>query len=100
MFFAAVHTWKAKDFVTVGKKVLGALANLPKGIALCSSYVHNTGGWCIYSAESQEGGKQIKTFLNTAVPEMTTDVTPVLQFFPPSPDIYPLIANLIAATSK
>ena len=95
MLFVAVHTWKAEAFVTIAKKVLGALGNLPKDIVLCSSYVHNTGGWCIYSAESQGAGKQIKDFLTTSVPEMTTDVTPVLQFFPPSPDIYPLIVNII-----
>gem|GEM_PF-4235663 len=40
--FVAVHTWKPKDFVTMGKKVLGALTSRPKGITLCSSYVHNT----------------------------------------------------------
>ena len=99
MYFEAEHTWNAKDFVTVGKKFLGALNNLPEGIALCSSFVHNTGGWCVYSAEPMNAGVKIQAFLTAAVPEAKTKVTPVLQFFPPSPDIYPLISNIIDAVT-
>lgn len=99
MFFVAEHTWKAKDFMTVGKKILGVLSKLPEGVALCSSYVHDTGGWCVYSAESMDAGAKVQAFLTAAAPEATTKVTPVLQFFPPSPDIYPLIAKIMDAVA-
>jgi hypothetical protein len=98
--FVAVHTWKPKDFVTMGKKVLGALTSRPKGITLCSSYVHNTEDWCVYSAESKETGEKIKAFLTVGSPEMTTEVTQVLQFFPTTRDMYALIHKLIEVTTK
>ena len=100
MFFVAVHTWKKEDFVAVGQKVLEALASLPKGITLCSSYVYDSGGWCVYSGESSDAAGKIKAFLTKNVPKMKTDVTPVLQFFPPSQDIYPLIHQIVEAAKK
>lgn len=97
--FVAVHKWKKEDFVTVSKKVLRALGSLPQGVSLCSSYVYDTGAWCVYTAESSEAGEQVKAFL-AQVPEMETEVVPVLQFYPPSPDIYAMIYNLLEITTK
>lgn len=89
-FFIALHKWKKKDFVKVGKKVIEALSQLPEGVSLCSSYcdAEQTGAWCIYEAES---GDAIQKFLMDKVPEMSTDVKPVIQFFPPSPDLYQML---------
>jgi len=98
--FVAVHKWKKEDFVKVARKVLEALGSLPEGINLCSSYVYDAGAWCVYSSEASEAAKKIKAFLTEKVPEMTTEVTPVLQFFPPSADIYPLIHKVIEAATQ
>ncbi len=97
--FVAVHKWKKENFVIVTKKVLKVLGNLLEGVSLCSSYVYDTGAWCVYTAESSEAGGQIKAFL-AQVPEMGTEVVPVLQFYPPSPDIYAMIYNLLEITTK
>ncbi len=98
--FVAVHTWKKEDFIAVGKKVIEALGNLPDGISLCSSYIHETGGWCVYTSESSEAGKQIEDFLTKNVPNMKSEVTPVLQFFPPSQDLYAVLYKIIESTTK
>ena len=96
--FVAVHTWNKDKFVTVCGKVLNALAKLPKDVTLCASYVYDTGAWCVYTA-GQGGETQIRNFLTTHVPDMTTNVTPVLTFFPPTPEIYPLIGQIMQAMS-
>jgi len=98
--FVAIHKWKKEAFVTVGSKVMAALQQLPKGVTLCSSYVTDDGGWCVYQAESSKAGEPIQQFLTKAVPEMETKVKPVLQFFPPSQDLYALMLKLIAMSSK
>jgi hypothetical protein len=41
--------------------------------------------------------KRIQDFLTKRVPEMTAEVTPVLTFFPPTPEIYPLIGTIMQA---
>ena len=97
--FVAVHKWKKEDFVIVAKKVLKVLGEPPEGVSLCSSYVYDTGAWCVYTAESSEAEEQIKAFL-ARVPEMETEVIPVLQFYPPSPDIYAMMYNLLQITTK
>jgi hypothetical protein len=99
-FFVAVHTWKKEDFVTVAKRVIEVLADPPEGIVLCSSYVYDTGAWCVYTSELSNAEKKIEDFLKKSVPKMKTEVKPVLQFFPPSQDIYPLVHQIIEAATK
>ena len=98
--FAATHTWKKEDLITVASKVMAALQQLPKGVTLCSSYLTMDSAYCVYQAESSEAGEQTQQFLTKMVPEMETTVKPVLQFFPPSQDLYALMQQLIAMTSK
>jgi len=93
--FVAIHKWKLEDLATVTRKVIEALQQIPKGVCLCSSYIdaEQTGAWCVWEAET---AKQVKDFLTRKVPEMKTDVKPVLQFSPPSPDLYALIHTLVS----
>jgi len=82
-----VHTWKQEDFKVVGRKVIEALPRLPKGTAIISSMTdaRQTGAWCVYDTDNPAG---LKAFLDKNVPEMTSEVLPVVQFFPPGPDLY------------
>lgn len=74
----------------VGRKVIEAIPNLPKGTALISSHTdaRQTGAWCIYDTEEPEA---VMNFLDEKVPEMATEMIPVIQFFPPSADLYKMI---------
>lgn len=86
--YMLVHTWNKEDFKLVGRKVIESMPRLPKGHNMLFSYVdaRQTGGWCIYDTEDPEG---LKNFWDLSVPEMhTTEMTPILQFFPPGPDSY------------
>jgi hypothetical protein len=62
--------------------------------------VTDTDAYCIYTAPSVEAGGQIQAFFTERIPEMKTEVKPVLQFFPPSPDIYALVHNLITKVTS
>ena len=95
-----IAVWKKEDFIAVAKKVIEALGNLPKEICICSSYVHETGAWCVYESNSDKAAEQIKDFLTKSVPNMKTEVTPVLQFFPPAQDIYSLMHKIIEITTQ
>ncbi|MCX6651299.1 MAG: hypothetical protein NT131_06565 [Methanomassiliicoccales archaeon] len=88
--FLALHTWKKENFKVVGRKIVEALPNLPKGSAIVYSFTdaRQTGAWCIYETEKPE---EVKQFLDKRVPEMTTEMIPVLQFFPPGMDLYTLV---------
>jgi hypothetical protein len=92
--FMVVHKWKKKDFNTVGKKVIEAMAQLPEGMAMCSSYcdADQTGAWCLWEAKSAE--QLVEFFKN--MPIMSSDVKPVLQFFPPSADLYQMIHIMLS----
>ncbi|HDO41514.1 MAG TPA: hypothetical protein ENH03_01240 [Candidatus Bathyarchaeota archaeon] len=94
--FLAIHKWKKEDNMTVTRKVLEVLRSLPEDICPCFSYVGNLEAWCIYKAKSKEAGEKIKEFFEQRIPEMETEVKPVLQFYPPSPDIYTIIHTLVA----
>ena len=98
--FVATHKWKKENLITVAGKVMAALPQLPKGVTLCSSYITEDSGWCVYQSESSEAGEQIQKFLTNAVPEMETKVKPVLQYFPPSQDLYALMQRLMTMMSK
>lgn len=89
----ATHTWKKEDFRTVAKKVVEALQQIPEGITFCLSYAtaEMDGAWCVWEAESAD---LVKNFLTEKVPEMETEVTPILQFFPPHPDLYGILHTL------
>jgi hypothetical protein len=91
--FIAAHKWKQEDFKTVTKKVIEALQQVPEGATICISYVTTKldGAWCVWEAESAE---LVKDFLTKMVPEMKTEVTPVLNFFPPHPDLYAMLHTL------
>ena len=93
--FMMSHKWKKEDFKLVTKKVIECLAHVPEGTAVLSTYskVDSTGAVCIWQANS---GEQIVDYMRKTVPEMESDVVPVLQFFPPAPDIYTIIYSLIS----
>ena len=93
--FIATHKWKKEDFKTVTKKVIEALQQTPEGATNCLSYVkaEMDGAWCVWEAKSAE---LVKDFLTKRVPEMETEVTPVLQFFPPNPDLYGILHGLVS----
>ena len=93
--FVAAHSWKKEDLKIVARKVIEAMAQPLEGANMCSSYLKadQTGAWCIWEAEKAE---QVKDFLTKWVPEMTTEVFPALQFFPPSNDMYSITHVLIS----
>jgi Domain of unknown function (DUF3303) len=88
--YMVVHTWKKEDFKVIGRKVIEALQNLPNGTTIVSSMTdaRQTGAWCVYDTDKPA---ELKTFLDRNVPEMTSEVLPVVQFFPPSPDLYKIV---------
>lgn len=88
--FIALHTWKEEDLKEVGRKVIEAMPNMPKGVTMISSFLdaRKIGSWCIYETENPN---ELKEFLDENVPEMTTEMIPVIQFCPPSADLYKLI---------
>lgn len=51
-----VHKWKKEDFPVAGKKVIEAMAQLPEGTTLCTSYCNadQTGACCLWEAGSVE----------------------------------------------
>ena len=91
MLYLLVHTWKKEDFKVVGRKVIEAMPRLPKGANPVSIFTNanQTGAWCFYETENTE---ELNKFWEKNVPEMhTTEVIPVMQFFPPGPELYKLI---------
>jgi hypothetical protein len=94
----AIHKWKKEKMPTVARKVIEALQQVPEGVNICSSWISagQDGAWCVWEAESPE---QVKKFLTAQVPEMETEVKPVLQWFPPSPDLYAFIHTLVTQKS-
>lgn len=92
--FVAVHKWKKEDLKTVARKVIEAGNQPIEGFKMCSAYLRadQTGAWCVWEAKKAE---QVKDFLNKWVPEMETEVLPVLQWFPPSADLYAITHVLI-----
>ena len=92
-FYMVVHTWKKEDFKVVGRKVIEVLQRLPRGTALVSTMTdaRQTGAWCVYDTDKPE---EVKALLQKNVPEMTSEVLPVIQFFPPGPDLYKIIHSL------
>ena len=91
----AVHKWKKEDFNIVTKKVIEALQQVPEGTTNCFSYVKQEmdGAYCVWEAESAE---LVQNFMTKAVPEMETKVKPVLQFYPPAPDLYGILHTLVS----
>jgi len=89
----AWHSWKKENFVTVTRKVVEALQQLPEGVTFCSSWVNSdmTKAWCVWEAKSAQ---QVKDYLKKKVPEMETDTTPAIVFFPPTQDLYGVIHTL------
>jgi hypothetical protein len=88
--FLALHTWKKENLKVVAKKVVEALPTLPKGSTIVSSNLdaRMIGAWCFYETEHPE---EVKKYLDSKVPEMTTEMIPVIQFYPPSGDVYKLV---------
>jgi len=97
-FFIAIHKWKREDDLVVSKDVLKAIQSIPKDLCLCASYVGELEAWCIYEAKSKEAGELIEKFFEENVPKMETEVKPVLQFAPPSKDLYVIMYNLLKST--
>ncbi len=94
MCYLIVHTWKKEDFKVVGRKVVEAMQGIPKGSTMLFSYIDArlTGAWCVWDTEKPE---EVKNYFAKAVPEMhTTDIIPILQFFPPGGDSYKIMHSL------
>ena len=94
-YFIAIHKWKKENTSTVLKKVIEVLKQLPEDICICHSYSKDLEAWCIYKAKTEDAGEQIKKLFEEHVPEMETEVKSVLQFYPPSEDLYSLIYDLV-----
>lgn len=91
MLYLLVHTWKKEDFKVVGRKMIEALPGVPKDSTMLFSYAdaRQTGAWCVWDTEHPE--EVVKYFAKT-VPEMhLVDTIPLVQFFPPGPELYKLI---------
>ena len=88
--YLAVHVWEKEDFATVGKKVIEGMPGLPEGVILRSSHcdARKTGAWCLYELDRPE---VLEEFWAEQVPEMKTELIPVIQFFPPSEDLYKMM---------
>jgi hypothetical protein len=88
--YMCVHTWKKEDFKVVGRKVVEVLPRLPKGTSLVSTMTdaRQTGAWCVYDTDKPA---EVKALLDKNVPEMTSEMLPVIQFFPPGPDLYKIV---------
>ena len=95
MLYLALHTWKKENFTTIGRKVIESMPNLPKGVTMLASYTdaRQTGAWCLYETESPE---KVAEFWDRNVPEMgKTQMVPIIQFFPPGPDLYKIMHELM-----
>jgi hypothetical protein len=84
------HSWKREQYKVVARKVVEALQHLPNGHTIISSHVDArlNGAWCVYESENPE---ELVKFLTENVPEMTNQAIPIIQFFPPGPDLYKMI---------
>jgi len=91
--FVALHTYKMEDMM----KNMEAMMNLYRAAAagelpanLCSTYSDGIGrAWCIWEAESEEA---VKKALAPVKKYMTVEVVPVMQMYPPGPDLYTLLS--------
>jgi len=91
--FVALHTFKMEDII----KNIEAGMNLNKAAAagelpakLCCSYSDGVGRmWCVWEAESEDA---VKKALAPVKKYMTVEVVPVMQMYPPSPDLYTLLS--------
>jgi len=92
--FMAIHSWKKEDANTIAKKVIEGMQKLPEGMQICFAYLKadQTGGWCVWQGESAE---QIANTLREAAPEMKTDAVQILQWFPPSLDVYAIMHSML-----
>jgi len=92
-FCLVTHSWKSEQYKLVARKVIEALQNLPKGSAIISSHVDArlNGGWCVYETDNPD---ELVKYLTKSVPEMTSQAFPVIQFFPPGPDLYKMIHTM------
>lgn len=88
--FMVIHTWKNEEYRKVARKVIEALQTLPKGTSIVSSHVDARliGAWCVYDTDKPE---ELVGYLNSKVPEMTNQAVPIIQFYPPGPDLYKMI---------
>jgi len=93
--FMTTHKWKKEDLKTVAKKVIEAMGQTLEGAKMISSHLRadQCGAWCVWEAKSAE---QVHDFLAKWIPEMETEVVPVLQWFPPSADLYSITHVLIS----
>lgn len=84
------HSWKSEQYKLVARKVIEALQNLPKGTTIVNSHVDArlNGAWCVYETGNPD---ELVNYLTKSVPEMTSQAIPVIQFFPPGPDLYKMI---------
>ena len=71
------------------------MQQIPEGMVMCTAYCDTSqiGAWCIWEADSAD---QLEKFLKKMVPEMSRDAKPVVQFYPPSPDLYTLMHTILS----
>jgi len=88
--YLVTHTWKPEQYKLVARRVIEALQGLPQGTSIIQSHVDGrlNGAWCVYETERPD---ELVQYLTKSVPEMTSQATMVIQFFPPGPELYKMI---------
>lgn len=99
--FVALHKFKLEDVLKHSEDVLkifkAAAVGQILGAKLINTWTDMTErSFCLWEAESKE---PVEKFLAN-FPWMTTEVVPVTQVFPPSPDLYDVVALLVGLLPK
>jgi hypothetical protein len=92
----AIHEWKAENTKVVTRKVIEALATIPSGVTLIGTWSIEGGAYCIWEGSSPDLAAQVKAYMTEKVPEMKTETKPVVQWYPPGPDLYDFIHGLVS----
>ncbi|HQN75765.1 MAG TPA: hypothetical protein PLQ92_03345 [Methanomassiliicoccales archaeon] len=112
-FCLVTRSWKSEQYKLVARKVIEALQNLPKGTAIIHSHVDARRGAeqarrrtrdhpqprgrsaerRLVRVRDREPGRTGQISYQKR-PEMTSQAIPVIQFFPPGPDLYKMIQTM------
>jgi len=97
--FLAEHTWEKEKTPVIYKGSFNVMLQpegFPETVKLCTSYVlPGERAICIWEADKAETLENMfKAMLDVFPAE--TKITPILQSYPPGPDLYVLMAQLMA----
>jgi len=96
--FLAEHTWEKEKTPAIWKGGLDLLMRpevLPETVKLCATYnLPGERGICIWEADKAETLENMFKAMIDAYPA-ETKVTPIVQLYPPSPDLYMMMAQLM-----